>query len=82
MAKRYHKWWVTSEKKKKRKWFQLFSDRMPRIWVNHNELVEYVKTFPKGHKVLVQEFDEECERGHTYRQIMTLEALDCECICD
>ena len=79
MAKRYHKFWITSEEKKKRKWFQLFPDTIPRIWVNEYELKEYVKTFPKGYQVLVQEFEENCEKGHTYRQIMTLEALDCEC---
>ena len=82
MAERYHKFWITTEEKKKRKRFQLFRDRIPRIWVDHNELKEYVKTFPIGHQVLVQEFEEECERGHTYRQIMGLEALDCECCND
>jgi len=43
MAKRYHKWWITTEEKKKRKWFQLFRETIPRVWVNHYELVEYVK---------------------------------------
>ena len=79
MEKRYHKSWITYEEKKKRKRFQLFCDRIPRIWIDHDKLIEYVKTFPKGHKVLVQEFDEECDKGHTYRQIMGFEALDCEC---
>jgi len=82
LAKRYHKCWITTEEKKKRKRFQLFRETIPRIWVSHDELVEYVKSFPQGHKVFVQEFDENCEKGHTYRQIMGLEALDCECCYD
>jgi len=82
METRYHKCWITTEEKKKRKRFQLFCDRIPRIWVDHDKLVEYVKTFPNGHKVFVQEFDEECEKGHTYRQIMGLECLDCDCEAD
>ena len=79
LAKRYHKFWITTEEKKKRKRFQLFRETIPRIWINYNELLEYVDTFPKGHKFFIQEFDEECEKGHTYRQIMGLEALDCDC---
>ena len=82
LEKRYHKSWITTEEKKKRKWFQLFRESIPRIWVDHDKLVEYVKSFPKGHKVFVQEFDEECKKGHTYRQIMGLECLDCDCEAD
>jgi len=79
LTERYHKFWITTEDKKKRKRFQLFRETIPRVWVDNDKLVEYVKTFPRGHKVLVQEFDEDCEKGHTYRQIMGLEALDCNC---
>ena len=79
LAKRYHKFWITTEEKKKRNRFQLFRETIPRIWVSYDELVEYIKSFPQGHKVFVQEFDENCEKGHTYRQIMGLEALDCDC---
>jgi len=79
MEKRYHKSWITTEEKKKRKWFQLFRERIPRVWVDYNELLKYADKFPKGHKFFIQEFDEGCEKGHTYRQIMTLEPLDCDC---
>ena len=79
IEKRYHKCWITTEEKKKRKWFQLFRETIPRIWVDYNELLKYADKFPKGHKFFIQEFDEECEKGHTYRQIMTLEPLDCDC---
>jgi len=79
LAKRYHKFWITSEDKGERKGFFRLRERIPRIWVSHDELVEYTKTFPRGHMVFVQEFDEDCEKGHTYRQIMGFEALDCDC---
>ena len=79
MPERYHHCWITTEEKKERKRFQLFRETIPRIWVNYNELLEYVETFSKGHKVFVQEFNENCEKGHTYRQIMGLEVLDCNC---
>lgn len=79
LAGRYHKFWITTEGKKKRKRFQIFCERIPRIWVDFEELKKYIQSFPRGHKVFVQEFDEECEKGHTYRQIMGLECLDCDC---
>ena len=79
MPERYHRCWITTEEKKKCKPFQLFRETIPRVWVDRNKLQEYVETFPEGHKVLVQEFDEDCEKGHTYRQIMGLEVLDCDC---
>ncbi|HEU04705.1 MAG TPA: hypothetical protein ENH95_06300 [Nitrosopumilus sp.] len=79
LAKRFHKFWITSEDKGEHKGFFRLRERIPRIWVSYDELVEYIKSFPQGHKVFVQEFDENCEKGHTYRQIMGLEALDCDC---
>jgi len=79
MTKRYHRFWITTEGMKKRKRFQLFRETIPRIWVDYEKLLQYRKTFPKGHKVFVQEFNENCEKGHTYRQIMGLEVLDCGC---
>ena len=47
LTKRYHKFWITTEDKKKRKRFQLFRDRIPRIWVDHNELKEKVMNFSR-----------------------------------
>ena len=81
MAKRYHKFWITDEKESRRRLFH-FRKRLMRVWVNLDELKEYVKTFPRGHMVFVQEFEEECEQGHTYRQILGLEGLDCDCCND
>jgi len=77
MTKRYKKFWITYEDKGKRKGFFRLRERIPRIWVDQDELKEYTKKFPKG--VIVQEFNEDCEKGHTYRQLMGLEALDCDC---
>jgi len=54
LAKRYHKFWITTEEKKKRKRFQLFRETIPRIWVSYDELVEYIKSFPQGHKSLMK----------------------------
>ena len=78
MEKRYHEFWITEEKEEKRKLFH-FRKRKLRIWVNEYDFQEYVKLFPRGHKVFVQEFPEECEQGHTYRQILGLEDLNCDC---
>lgn len=66
LEKRYHNFWLTTEDKKERKRFQLFRETIPRIWVDHEELLKYVESFPKWHKVFVQEFYENCEKGHTY----------------
>jgi len=76
MAKRYHKWCITEEKEGKRKLFH-FRKRRLRIWVEPNDLQEYIKSI--GHYVFIQWFDEDCEQGHTYRQILGLEDLDCDC---
>jgi len=77
MANRYHKYWVSDEMIFR--WFHL-PKTITKIWVSMEELKEYLKKTRK--KLIVQEFEEECERGHTYRQIMGLEALDCECCND
>jgi len=77
MANRYHKFWVSDELV-----FRLFHfpKTITKVWVSMEELKEYLKKTRK--KLIVQEFEEECERGHTYRQIMGFEALDCECCND
>ena len=82
LAKRYHRFWISDEETGKRERFMLFWHlpvTFSRLWVDHNELMTYHDKLPEKHFFFVQEFDEECERGHTYRQIMGLEALDCDC---
>ena len=67
MAKRYTEYWINHMEKPKT------------IFFNEDEIKEYVRMFPQGTKVLMEQVVVGCEKGHTFRQIMGLEALDCEC---
>jgi len=39
------------------------------------------KLLPKRPKIICEMTELDCEKGHTYRQILGLDSLDCEC-CD
>ena len=66
MSKRYKEYWISQMEKPKY------------CFVSEDEIKEYVKLFPKGTKVLMEKYDLSCE-GHTFRQIMGYDPLDCDC---
>jgi len=70
MAKRYSEYWINYMEKPKTYFF------------SEEEIKKYVRMFPQGTKILMEQVVLGCEKGHTFRQIMKLEALDCECCYD
>jgi len=64
-----------------------FAERFTEYWISHmekpetyffseKEIEEYVRMFPKGTKVIMEQVELDC-KGHTSRQIMGLDELDC-----
>jgi len=65
MSKRYKEYWVS------------IMEKGDRILFSEKEVQEYVKMFPRGTKVLMeQRFIDCCEEGHTFREIMGYDRLD------
>ena len=67
MTKRYSEYWINQMEKPKTYFFI------------EEEIKKYVRMFPQGTKVMMEQVVLGCEKGHTYRQIMGLDCLDCEC---
>ena len=66
MPERYTKYWINVEKPNP-------------IFVSEKQIEDYVKMFPRGTKVLIQQVVFNCcDKGHTFRQIMGYEDFDCE----
>jgi len=49
-----------------------------RIFVSEEDVKEYVRLFSRGTQVLMECVELPCE-GHTFRQIMGYDPLDCDC---
>jgi len=49
------------------------------IFFSEKEIEKYVRQFPQGTKILMKQVVLACEKGHTFRQIMRLDPLDCDC---
>ena len=65
-----------------------FAERYTEYWINESEdpknyffsekeIEEYVRQFPRETMILTSLVELDC-KGHTYRQIMGLDELDCE----
>jgi len=63
-AERYTDYWINYMEKPKTYFF------------NEEEIEKYVRMFPQGTKVMMEQVELDC-KGHTYRQIMGLDELDC-----
>jgi len=63
-AERYTDYWINYMEKPKTYFF------------NEEEIEKYVRMFPQGTKVIMEQVELDC-KGHTYRQIMGLDPLDC-----
>ena len=63
-AERYTEYWINYMKKPKTYFF------------SEEEIEKYVRMFPQGTKVIMEQVELDC-KGHTYRQIMGLDPLDC-----
>ena len=70
MAKRYSEYWINYMEKPKTYFF------------SEEEIEKYVRMFPQGTKVMMEQVVFGCEKGHTFRQIMGFKALDCDCEAD
>jgi len=65
MTKRYKEYWVS------------IMEKGDPILFSEKEVQEYVKMFPRGTKVLMeQRVIDCCDEGHTFRQIMGYDELD------
>ncbi len=67
LSKRYKEYWINEMEKPKT------------IFFSEKEIEKYVKQFPQGTKILMKQVVFACEKGHTFRQIMRLDSLDCDC---
>lgn len=67
MAKRYSEYWIN------------YMEKPNTYFFSEAEIKKYVRMFSQGTKVLMEQVVLGCEKGHTFRQIMGLDALDCEC---
>jgi len=63
MTKRYSEYWINDEKPKI-------------IFFSEKEIENYVRRFPRGTIIFTECVELDC-KGHTYRQIMGLDELDC-----
>jgi len=63
MPERYTKYWINDEKPKI-------------IFFSEKEIEEYVRRFPRGVIIFTDVVELDC-KGHTYRQIMGYDELDC-----
>jgi len=61
---RYKEYWINEMEKPKTYFF------------SEDEIEKYVKQFPRETMILMSMVELDC-KGHTYRQIMCLEELDC-----
>jgi len=68
-AERYTEYWINE------------SCKCHNVFLNEKEIEEYVRKYPQGTMILTSLVELDC-KGHTYRQIMGFEALDCECCND
>jgi len=62
--KRYSEYWINE------------SCKCHIVFLSEKEVEDYVKKFPRETMILMSMVELDC-KGHTYRQIMGLEALDC-----
>ena len=62
--KRYSEYWINEMEKPKTYFF------------SEDEIEKYVKQFPRETMILMSLIELDC-KGHTYRQIMGLDELDC-----
>jgi len=69
MSKRYKEYWINEMEKPKTYFF------------SEEEIEKYVRLFPQGTKIVMQKVELPCE-GHTFRQIMGYDPLDCSCESD
>ena len=68
MSKRYKEYWISQMEKPEY------------CFVSEEEIKEHFKLFPKGTKVLIEKYELTCcDKGHTFRQIMGYDPLDCDC---
>ena len=63
-AERYTEYWINE------------SCKCHNVFLNEKEIEEYVRKYPHGTKVIMEQVELDC-KGHTYRQIMGLDPLDC-----
>lgn len=63
MPERYTRYWINDEKPKI-------------IFLSEKEIEKYVRLFPRGAIIFTECVELDC-MGHTYRQIMGLDELDC-----
>ena len=59
MTKRYKEYWVCNEEKE------------PIIFFSEKDIEEYVRMFPQGYKVIMEQHVLDCcDEGHTWRELM------------
>ncbi len=64
MPERYTEYWINE------------SCKCHSIFLSEKEVEDYVKKFPRETMILMSMVELDC-KGHTYRQIMCLDELDC-----
>ena len=63
-AERYTEYWINE------------SCKCHNVFLNEKEIEEYVRKYPQGTMILTSLVELDC-KGHTYKQIMGLDPLDC-----
>jgi len=62
------------------RYFEYWIDKGGIIYLSEKEIEDKLrKLLPKRPKIYCEKTELACEKGHTYRQIMGLDPLHCEC---